>query len=47
MAVDSLTPDDPRVKHHFLDIDDGITYHYMLARPQVEPASTVLLLHGW
>jgi len=48
MAVDALKPDDPRVKHQYLDIgDSGITYHYMLARPQGEPAGTVLLLHGW
>lgn len=47
MAPDALIPNDPRVEHHFLDVGDGIRYHYMLASPKREPVATVLLLHGW
>ncbi|KAI0003943.1 Alpha/Beta hydrolase protein [Xylariaceae sp. FL0662B] len=47
MAPDALTPDDPRVDHHFTDVGGGIKYHYTLANPKGNPTATVLLLHGW
>ncbi|KAK3384890.1 Alpha/Beta hydrolase protein [Podospora didyma] len=50
MAPEAINPDDPRIEHRFLKINDDITYHYMLAKPQTEnppPLGTVLLLHGW
>ncbi|KAK3395746.1 Alpha/Beta hydrolase protein [Sordaria brevicollis] len=50
MPPDALTPNDPRVTHHFTTIPStSITYHYLLANPPnvSQPAGTVLLLHGW
>ncbi|QSZ36219.1 hypothetical protein DSL72_007345 [Monilinia vaccinii-corymbosi] len=47
MEVDSLIPDDPRVEHKYSTIEDGITYHYMLAKPHGRAHATVILLHGW
>ncbi|KAI1476454.1 alpha/beta-hydrolase [Daldinia eschscholtzii] len=45
-SVDALTPNDTRVEHKFKSFGD-ITYHYILAKPQGKPISTVLLTHGW
>jgi alpha-beta hydrolase superfamily lysophospholipase len=45
--MDSLVPNDPRVQHKYSTISDGITYHYMLAKPEGKVAATVVLLHGW
>ncbi|KAI1455537.1 Alpha/Beta hydrolase protein [Annulohypoxylon moriforme] len=47
MAPDALSPDDPRVEHHFSDVGGGIKYHYIVANPKEKPTATVLLLHGW
>ena len=47
MAPEALSVNDPRVEHHFIDVGDGIRYHYILAGPQGKPIATVLLLHGW
>lgn len=47
MAANTLTPNDPRVEHKFSTVQDGITYHYMLAKPKEEPKATIMLLHGW
>ena len=46
MAPEALAPNDQRVEHKFLRIDEDITYHYLLAKPETEPAAMVLLLHG-
>lgn len=45
--VDALKPDDPRVEHKYIDVGDGITYHYLLANPESTPVATVVLIHGW
>ncbi|KAK1750754.1 putative epoxide hydrolase [Echria macrotheca] len=46
-SVDKLTPDDPRVEHHTLEIR-GYNWHYLLANPTSgKPTGTVLLVHGW
>ncbi|KXJ94474.1 Alpha/Beta hydrolase protein [Microdochium bolleyi] len=45
--VDALTPDDPRVEHKYIDVGDGIKYHYLLAEPESTPVATVVLIHGW
>ncbi|KAL3484006.1 alpha/beta-hydrolase [Aspergillus germanicus] len=45
--MDVLTLDDPRVVHKQLQVEDDITYHYMVASPDCTPTATVLLLHGW
>ncbi|KAJ3580017.1 hypothetical protein NPX13_g540 [Xylaria arbuscula] len=45
-AVDSLTPNDPRVEHKFTEVG-GVKYHYMLAKPAEKPVATVFLIHGW
>ncbi|KAL4783261.1 alpha/beta-hydrolase [Aspergillus varians] len=47
MALTPLAPNDSRVEHKFATVAEGTTYHYMLAKPDGEPAATVLLLHGW
>lgn len=46
MAVDALVPNDPRVEHKFTSVR-GLTYHYMLAKPEGTPVATVVLCHGW
>ncbi|KAJ0416362.1 alpha/beta-hydrolase [Aspergillus carlsbadensis] len=45
--MDVLALDDPRVVHRQLQVEEGITYHYMVASPDYTPTATVLLLHGW
>ncbi|KAL2788814.1 alpha/beta-hydrolase [Aspergillus keveii] len=45
--MDVLTLDDPRVVHKQLQVEDDITYNYMMASPDCTPTATVLLLHGW
>jgi soluble epoxide hydrolase/lipid-phosphate phosphatase len=45
--MDVLTLDDPRVVHKQVQVEDDITYHYMVASPDFTPTATVLLLHGW
>ncbi|KAF7863844.1 hypothetical protein EAF04_006809 [Stromatinia cepivora] len=45
--MDSLVPNDPRVEHKYSTIEDGIKYHYMLAKPEGRTIATVVLLHGW
>lgn len=47
MAIDSLIPNDTRIEHRYSNIEDGITYHYLLAKPQGNALATVVLLHGW
>ncbi|TVY25498.1 Bifunctional epoxide hydrolase [Lachnellula hyalina] len=47
MAMNPLVPNDPRVEHKYTTIEDDITYHYMLAKPEGKAAATVILLHGW
>ncbi|KAL4957402.1 alpha/beta-hydrolase [Aspergillus filifer] len=47
MPTDAITPTDPRVEHKFLTVEEDITYHYMLAKPNGSSKATVLLLHGW
>ncbi|KAG4032565.1 hypothetical protein MFRU_006g00360 [Monilinia fructicola] len=47
MAIDSLIPNDARIEHRYSNIEDGITYHYLLAKPQGNALATVVLLHGW
>ncbi|CAJ2506043.1 Uu.00g001730.m01.CDS01 [Anthostomella pinea] len=46
MAVDALTPNDPRVEHKYASVG-GYTYHYMLAKPEGTPTATIFLIHGW
>ncbi|OTB08418.1 hypothetical protein M426DRAFT_317038 [Hypoxylon sp. CI-4A] len=46
MAVDAVTPDDPRIEHKFITLGH-IKYHYVLAKPKGTPTATVLLAHGW
>ena len=46
MASDKLTPNDPRVQHHYA-ILNGQTYHYLLANPSSSPRATIFLIHGW
>lgn len=41
----ALTPDDHRVTHHSVPIDNHV-YHYIQSVP-TEPRGTILLLHGW
>ncbi|ORY71431.1 Alpha/Beta hydrolase protein [Pseudomassariella vexata] len=47
MAPEALSVNDPRVQHNFLQVDQNIKYHYIVASPQENPAAVVLLLHGW
>ncbi|RAH42316.1 alpha/beta hydrolase [Aspergillus brunneoviolaceus CBS 621.78] len=47
ITVEALAPNDPRVEHKKLCVEEGITYHYMVANPPTKPSATVLLLHGW
>ncbi|KAL4938562.1 hypothetical protein BDV06DRAFT_231693 [Aspergillus oleicola] len=47
MTIDALIPGDPRVERKFISVEEDITYHYMLAKPNGEPKAAVLLLHGW
>ncbi|KAI1334744.1 Alpha/Beta hydrolase protein [Xylariaceae sp. FL0016] len=47
MALDALTPGDPRVKHDFMNVGGDITYHYMTAGPEGTPKVTAFLFHGW
>lgn len=46
MAIDKLTPTDPRVQHCTANLN-GQSYHYLLGKPQGEPEATIFLLHGW
>jgi soluble epoxide hydrolase/lipid-phosphate phosphatase len=46
MAPDKLKPNDPRVEHHTITINNK-TYHYLLANPSSPPRATILLIHGW
>ncbi|KAI0841758.1 epoxide hydrolase [Hypoxylon sp. FL0890] len=46
MPVDELAPNDPRVEHKFKSFGD-IKYHYIVGKPQGQPAATILLIHGW
>ncbi|KAI1499769.1 Alpha/Beta hydrolase protein [Biscogniauxia marginata] len=46
MAVDALTPNDPRVDHKFFSVGD-VTYYYMLANPEGRAIAPVVLIHGW
>lgn len=46
MAPDKLTPNDPRVEHHYA-ILNGQTYHYLLGTPSSPPRATIFLIHGW
>ncbi|KAM0816447.1 putative Alpha/Beta hydrolase protein [Seiridium cardinale] len=47
MAPEALLVNDPRIQHRLLQVDQNISYHYIVAEPQGTPAATVLLLHGW
>ncbi|KAK4225533.1 putative epoxide hydrolase [Podospora fimiseda] len=51
MAPDKLTPTDPRVTHHTIQLPpsrNSRTYHYLLASPSSSPPlGTVLLIHGF
>lgn len=45
-VLDPLTPDDHRVEHKSLSVG-GLTYHYMLAKPNQSAKATPVLIHGW
>lgn len=46
-APDKLTPDDPRVEHHTVQLR-GNNWHYLLAKPaDAAPTATIVLVHGW
>lgn len=50
MAIDKLTPTDPRVTHHTVTLPESRgnrTYHYLLASPTRQPSATILLVHGF
>lgn len=46
MAVDKLTPNDPRVERKELDVN-GRTYSYILAQPEGTPKGHIFLIHGF
>ncbi|WPH02972.1 Hypothetical protein R9X50_00584400 [Acrodontium crateriforme] len=46
MAVDKITPNDPRVKHQFTEVD-GHKWHWLDAAPQGEQKGVVVLVHGY
>lgn len=45
MAVDKLTVNDPRVRHHWAVLN-GHSYHYLLGVP-LTPRATIFLIHGF
>jgi soluble epoxide hydrolase/lipid-phosphate phosphatase len=48
MAPAPLSPSDPRAIHKHTTIPGtGLTYHYLLCRPNRPPRATILLLHGF
>ncbi|KAK5135541.1 hypothetical protein LTR08_005176 [Meristemomyces frigidus] len=46
MALDKITPNDPRIKHQYIDID-GHRWHYLDFHPPAPQKGTLILLHGW
>ncbi|KAF2768134.1 alpha/beta-hydrolase [Teratosphaeria nubilosa] len=46
MAVDKITPNDPRIKHGYCDVN-GKEWHYLDSAPTIQPRGTIILIHGF